>query len=197
MTVAGFFVPCGLQPKKMNILKTIFALVLVIGTLSSPRAEAIDQEVLFGGYAYTLRNLDTSGMILAYRIWLTKSEAEEKKMKFSLIYPRPIVIGFEARGGRLHKPDAGWEAELTLDFKYEIDFTWDFGAFIFLAGGGSYSDIDYTNVPTHYNFVTRGGVGLRLERLFFQTAYEHRSNGHLRPSNRGMDAITASVGVRF
>ncbi len=182
----------------MDIPKSIIALLLIsAGALFSPRAEAIDQEVLFGGYAYTLRNLETRGMILAYRIWLTKSEAEEKKLNFSLLYPRPIVIGFEVRGGRLHKPDTGWEAELTMDFKYEIDFSWDFGAFIFLAGGGSYSDIDYTNVPTYYNFVTRGGVGLRFERLFFQTAYEHRSNGHLRSANRGIDAVTASVGARF
>lgn len=183
----------------MNTFKTTLILFFVIAAqaLCCRGAEAIQHEILFGAYAYTLRNLDTQGITLAYRFWLTRSEIEKNKQGFSILYPRPIILGFEIRGGRLHKPETGWEAELALDLKYEIDFSRDFGAFIFVSGGGSYSEMDYINVPTHYNFVSRGGVGLRLEDLFFQAAYEHRSNGHFRSPNRGLDAITASVGARF
>ncbi|HPJ72842.1 MAG TPA: acyloxyacyl hydrolase, partial [bacterium] len=59
-----------------------------------------------------------------------------------------------------------------------------------------YSGVRYSRT-TYWNIVTRAGAALRFDDFLLQGAYEHRSNAGLGPYNRGVDLITAAVGVRF
>jgi len=158
-------------------------------------AGALEQEVFFGTYIETLHNENTRGATLAYRLWLTRQKEDERG--FSLLYPRPITLGLEFRGGRVLVPETGWEGGISLLFKYERDFCETMGGYLFLSGGGSYSGVNYPGIPTNFNFLSRGGVGFRLENLILQGAYEHRSNGGLRKPNQGLDLIQVSLGFRF
>ena len=182
---------------KAKTIGKIFVLLGNLLVLFPSLSTADEQELLFGTYLFTLRNLDTRGATLAYRYWLSRSEVERERHGFSVFYPYPVVVGLEARGGRLVDPETGFEGGLLLNFRLELSLIEDLSAGIVLGAGGSYSEMDYENVPTHYNFISRGGIFCRFQRFLVQAAYEHRSNGHLRSSNRGLDVITGSAGFRF
>lgn len=167
------------------------ALLLILASETG----AFEQELFFGSYVETLHNENTRGATLAYRFWF--SPRKENGGGFSILHPRPITLGLEVRGGRIYAPQTGWETGISLLFKYERDFNETVGAYVFLSGGGSYSEVDYPGMATAYNFLTRGGLGLRVERLILQAAYEHRSNGGLRKPNQGLDLIQVSIGFRF
>lgn len=158
-------------------------------------AEAVEQDLIFGGYVLTIKNLSTRGALLSYRLWFTPPA--ERSDRFSLIHPRPFTWGFEAKGGKLNHPEEAWEAMLALKLKYELEVLPGTGFFATLGGGGSYSEADYHAVPTKYSFVGRAGLGWRLDHFLVQAVFEHRSNGGIRRPNRGVDLLEAGVGFRF
>ena len=153
----------------------------------------IEQEVFVGGYIDTLRNLDTKGGTIAYRLWLMPG----KDQGFSIIYPQPITLGFEVRGGYLWEPQHTWEASVMLDLKYEFNLIKNINVYLLIGSGGNYSGVDYEAVATHYNFINRASLGVCVYGGIVQISYEHRSNGFFREPNRGVDLITASLGYRF
>ncbi len=148
-------------------------------------------ETLFGTYIYTDRNLETHGATFAFRYWFLDPESG-----FSLPYPHPLSWGLEGRGGFLTAPETGWEGAALLNLRYDLDLGRDFGAYVFLGGGGSYTSVDYTR-STNWNFISRAGLGLRFQGFLLQAALEHRSNAGLSSVNRGLDVFTAEAGFRF
>lgn len=167
--------------------------ILLTGAPSLP---ALENEVLFGTYVDTLRNLETRGGTFSYRLWLSDWE-EPSDIPFSLLYPRPLVWGAELGAGRVHRPESAWEGSLCLLLKIEEDFTRDLGGYLLAAGGGSYSDATYERMSEPMNFCIRAAAGIRLERVILQGAYEHRSNAGIEQPNRGLDVLLASLGFRF
>ena len=178
-------------------LKIIFAGLPFLFSLFSPLSAASEQEAFLGTYLTTLRNLETRGIILAYRYWLTRDEEERLEKGFSIFYPYPICLGFEVRGGYLTRPEDGLECALMINLRYELPIANELCSGFFLGTGGSYSEMKYEKVATHANFINRAGVYFKCYRFLIQSAYEHRSNGHLCSHNRGLDVITASLGYRF
>ncbi len=157
------------------------------------KSAGIRQELLAGTYPVTVRNLKTEGITLAYRL----SFLPEAEGNFTLLNPRPLVWGLEARGGWLWKPDDTGEAALLLNLSYDLDLGRGFELFFLIGGGGSYSGADYASVARHFNFVERTGIGVRVGRGIFQLSYEHRSNGGIWSPNRGIDLVTAEAGMVF
>ncbi len=175
---------------------TILTAGLFLSLASSVFGE-VEHEILLGTYLTTLRNLNTRGTTLAYRCWLTRAGAERRENGFSVFYPFPLIVGFEVRTGYLTRPDEGLEGALMLNLRYQpVEFNKFVGG-LFLGTGASYSDMNYEKVATHLNFINRGGIYLGWNGCILQSAYEHRSNGHLCSHNRGLDVITASLGYRF
>ncbi|MDP8215511.1 MAG: acyloxyacyl hydrolase [Candidatus Euphemobacter frigidus] len=148
---------------------------------------------MLGSYVSTLRNLNTEGVVLAYRLWFKPGQDDG----FSILHPRPLELGFELRGGCLWKPKDTGEGSLLIDLKYELDPGNDFGFYLLAGLGGNYSGVSYTEVATHFNFIERGSLGIRIFRFIIQTSYEHRSNAGLRSPNRGIDLLTVSLGLRY
>ena len=167
--------------------------ILLAGAPSLP---ALENEVLFGTYVDTLRNLETRGGTFSYRVWLS-DWGEPDDLPFSLARPRPLVWGAEIGAGRVYRPQSAWEGSLCLLLKIEENFTRDFGGYLLAAGGGSYSDASYERMSEPMNFCVRAAAGLRLERIILQGAYEHRSNAGIEQPNRGLDVLLASLGFRF
>lgn len=161
-----------------------------------PFLPALENEVLFGTYVDTLRNLETRGGTFSYRLWLSDWE-EPADIPFSLLYPRPLVWGVEAGAGQVYEPESAWEGSLCLLLKIEGDITRDLGAYFLAAGGGSYSDASYERMSEPMNFCIRAAAGIRLERVILQGTYEHRSNAGFEQPNRGLDVLVASMGFRF
>ncbi|HDL64555.1 MAG TPA: hypothetical protein ENH12_04110 [Proteobacteria bacterium] len=153
----------------------------------------IEREVFLGGYLCTPRNLETRGGTAAYRIWLIPDEDRG----FSIFYPQPLTLGFEIRGGYLREPEDDWEASILIDLKYEFNLNDNIALYLLGSTGGNYSGIDYEEVATHYNFTSRGSLGVCIYQLIVQSSYEHRSNAGLRQPNRGVDLVTLSFGYRF
>ena len=153
----------------------------------------IEQEIFLGGYLYTPRNIKTEGATAAYRIWLIPGD----DVGFSLLYPEPLTMGFEIRGGYLQEPEDDWEASIMIDLKYEFNLNENIGLYLLGSTGGNYSGIDYHEVATNFNFTSRGSLGIRIYRVILQASYEHRSNAGLEQPNRGIDLITGSAGYRF
>ncbi len=158
-------------------------------------AEAVEHDLIFGGYVLTIKNHSTRGALLTYRLWLTPPAGGPDR--FTPLYPRPFTWGFEVKGGKLNHPEEAWEAVLALKLKYELEFLPGTGFFATLGGGGSYSEADYHAVPTNYSFVGRVGLGWRLDHFLVQTVFEHRSNGGIRKPNRGVDLLEVGAGFRF
>jgi len=171
--------------------------VFGVGLLAAvPRLPALENEILFGNYVYTLRNLETRGVTASYRLWFSDWE-EPPGRAFSLLYPRPLTWGVEAGAGRVYRPESAWEGSLSLLLKLEENFTRDIGAFVLASGGGSYSQAHYEYMSTDLNFSVRAALGIRLQRFILQGAYEHRSNAGIKRPNRGMDVLLVSLGFRF
>jgi hypothetical protein len=168
-------------------------LTLILLPAFPVQSSGIRQELLAGTYPVTVRNLKTEGVTLAYRI----AFLPEAGQGFSLLYPRPLAWGLEARGGWLWKPDDTGEAALLLNLSYDLDLGRKFELFFLIGGGGSYSGAVYANVAKHFNFIERTGIGVRVGRALFQVSYEHRSNGGLWSPNRGIDLVTAEAGMVF
>jgi len=146
-----------------------------------------------GGYAYTPRNLHTEGGTAAYRIWFIPDEDQS----ISVIYPKPLTLGFEARGGYIWEPEHTWEASIMIDLKYEFILSKNIAVYLLASTGGNYSGVEYQSVATNYNFINRGTGGICIYRTIIQTSYEHRSNAGLEQPNRGVDLVSASVGYRL
>lgn len=153
----------------------------------------VDQEIFLGGYVYTPRNLHTEGGTASYRLWLLPGDDQG----FSIFYPQPLTLGFEARGGYIWEPDHTWEASIMIDLKYEFNLNKHIAAYLLGGTGGNYTGVDYKSVATHYNFINRGSLGICIYQAIIQTSYEHRSNAGLRQPNRGVDLVTVSLGYRF
>ncbi|GEM_PF-958698 len=166
-------------------LSLIFATLIVGG--------GVEQEMFLGGYVYTPRNLHTEGGTAAYRIWFLPGDDRG----LSIIYPQPLTLGFEARGGYLWKPENAWEASIMIDLKYEFNLIENIAIYLLGSTGGNYSGVEYESVATHYNFINRGSLGICIYQAIIQTSYEHRSNAGLEQPNRGVDLITVSAGYRF
>jgi len=177
---------------RISIPAAIFTALALIFTALISGGE-VDQEIFLGGYVYTPRNLHTEGGTAAYRLWFVPCEDES----FSIIYPKPLTLGFEARGGYIWEPEHTWEASIMIDLKYEFNLNKDIAVYILAGTGGNYSGVEYESVATNYNFISRGGVGICIYRAIIQTAYEHRSNAGLEQPNRGVDLVTVSLGYRF
>ena len=76
-------------------------LLAALGLLAvPPLLPALENEVLFGTYVDTLRNLETRGGTFSYRVWLSDWE-EPPDIPFSFFYPRPLVWGAELTAGRV------------------------------------------------------------------------------------------------
>ncbi len=172
-------------------------LLAALGLLAvPPLLPALENEVLFGTYVDTLRNLETRGGTFSYRVWLSDWE-EPPDIPFSFFYPRPLVWGAELTAGRVYRPESASEGSLCLLLKIEGNLTRRFGAFLLAAGGGSYSDATYERMSEPMNFCVRAAAGFRIERIILQGAYEHRSNAGIEQPNRGLDVLFASLGFRF
>jgi len=167
--------------------------VLHMSSITSIAQAEIEQEILLGGYVCTPRNLETRGGTTAYRLWLVPEEDQG----LSIIYPQPLTVGFEIRGGYLWEPEDDWEASIMIDLKYEFNLNDNIAIYLLGSTGGNYSGIDYESVATHYNFTSRGSLGIFIYRAIIQASYEHRSNAGLEQPNRGVDLITVSAGYRF
>ncbi len=179
-------------PPTMRLAIFTILILLPFWAVLSSSAE-IRQELLAGTYPATLRNLETAGVTLAYRVTLLPGENPD----FTLLYPRPLAWGLEARGGWLWKPQDTGEAALLLNLSYDLDLGRGYGLFFLIGGGGSYSGADYDSVAKHFNFVERAGIGVRVGPGIVQFSYEHRSNGGLWSPNRGIDLVTAEAGMEF
>jgi len=177
---------------RISIPASIFTAFALIFTALISGGE-IEQEIFLGGYVYTPRNLHTEGGTAAYRIWFIPGEDQS----FSIIHPQPLTLGFEARGGYLWEPEHTWEASIMIDLKYEFNLNENIAIYLLGSTGGNYSGIDYEAVATHYNFTSRGSLGISIYRAIIQTSYEHRSNAGLEQPNRGVDLVTVSLGYRF
>ncbi|MEA1929231.1 MAG: acyloxyacyl hydrolase [Candidatus Auribacterota bacterium] len=177
---------------RIAILMTICAALSMASATSISRGE-VDHEVFLGEYVFTPRNLDTRGETAAYRLWFIP----EKDRGFSLIYPQPLTLGFEIRGGYLREPEDDWEASLMIDLKYEFNLSDNITIYFLGSTGGNYSGIDYHKVATNFNFTSRGSLGVCIYQAILQASYEHRSNAGIEQPNRGIDLVTVSVGYRF
>ena len=182
------------MPAKLKIF--VFGVLVTALTLLPAAARGFEHDLLFGGYVNTLRNLDTQGMTLAYHLWITPSP-ERSREGASFLYPLPFNWGLELKGGRLNRPQEAWEVALLAQIKYELEIFPRLGFFATLGGGGSYTEAEYTSIPTDYSFVGRIGLGCRIEHFLIQVVYEHRSNGGIVRPNRGLDLIETAVGFRF
>ena len=177
---------------KISVTASIFTALSFFHTALIARG-GTEQEIFLGGYVCTPRNLETRGGTAAYRIWLIPDEDRG----FSILYPQPLTLGFEIRGGYLWEPDDDWEASILIDLKYEFNLSDNIAIYLLGSTGGNYSGIDYDAVATHYNFTSRGSLGISIYRTIIQTSYEHRSNAGLEQPNRGIDLVTVSAGYRF
>jgi len=176
----------------ISIPAAIFAaLSLIFPTLIV--GGGVEQEIFLGGYVYTPRNLHTDGGTAAYRIWFIPDEDQS----ISIIYPKPLTLGFEARGGYIWEPEHTWEVSIMIDLKYEFNISEKIALYLAAGTGGNYSGVDYSSVATHYNFTSRGTLGICIYRTLIQTSYEHRSNAGLEQPNHGVDLVTVSLGYRF